>query len=107
MTGDNNETGAGDTGNSSASIGGNLTIPTAIAFERKELKRMASRVLAFKKMLQDGMIALPDMADVPEMIANATIAYRALEDASMRMGKVQQAYDGGVSVYDREQVVGA
>lgn len=32
-----------------------------------------------------------------EMIANATIALRALEDAAMRFGKVIQASAGGVS----------
>jgi len=103
----NHQSSGGDTGSSADNIGRNLTIPTAIAFERKEMKRMASRVLAFKKMLANGDMALPQEADVSEMIANAMIAYRALEDASMRMGKVQQAYDGGVSVYDKDQTVGA
>jgi hypothetical protein len=39
--------------------------------------------------------------DRGEMIANAMLAYRHLEDARMRLGKVIQAYDGGVSVYDK------
>lgn len=39
-----------------------------------------------------------------EVIANLTIAYRHLEDASMRIGKAIQAIDGGVSVYDITQV---
>ena len=34
--------------------------------------------------------------------ANATLAYRHLEDARMRLGKVIQALDGGVSCYDKE-----
>lgn len=38
---------------------------------------------------------------------NAELAYRHLEDASMRLGKVLQHLDGGVSVYDRESTVGA
>jgi hypothetical protein len=42
-----------------------------------------------------------------EARANAVLAYRHLEDASMRIGKVIQALDGGESVYDRDQVVGA
>jgi len=41
-----------------------------------------------------------------EAIANVTLAYRHLEDASMRLGKAIQVLDGGVSVYDREQVPG-
>lgn len=40
-------------------------------------------------------------ADVGEMIANFTLAYRHLEDAAMRLGKVMQAKNGGVSVLSR------
>lgn len=36
-----------------------------------------------------------------EMKANIMLAYRHLEDARMRLGKVIQAYDGGTSVYNR------
>lgn len=42
-----------------------------------------------------------------EVVANATLAYRHLEDASMRLGKMLQALDGGVSVYDKATTVGA
>lgn len=41
-------------------------------------------------------------ADRGEMIANTMLAYRHLEDARMRLGKVIQAYDGGVSIYDKK-----
>ena len=37
-----------------------------------------------------------------EMLANLTLAYRHLEDARMRLGKVIQAKDGGASVYDKK-----
>ena len=40
--------------------------------------------------------------DKGEMIANLMLAYRHLEDARMRVGKAIQAYDGGVSAYDKE-----
>lgn len=40
----------------------------------------------------------------PEVIANVMLAYRHLEDASMRLGKAIQAIDGGISVYDKDQV---
>ena len=43
----------------------------------------------------------------PDVGANITLAYRHLEDASMRLGKALQALDGGVSVYDRKTTVGA
>lgn len=39
-----------------------------------------------------------------EVVANLTLAYRHLEDASMRLGKAIQAIDGGISVYDKTQV---
>ena len=37
----------------------------------------------------------------PEMKANIMLAVRHLEDARMRLGKVLQAQDGGISVYDK------
>lgn len=42
--------------------------------------------------------------DFGEMKANITLAFRHLEDARMRLGKVLQAYDGGRSIYDRVSV---
>lgn len=45
--------------------------------------------------------------DRGEVMANLTLVYRHLEDASMRLGKTLQAHDGGVSVYDKETTVGA
>ena len=36
-----------------------------------------------------------------EMIANAILAYRHLEDAVMRIGKAMQAYQGGTSILDK------
>ena len=36
-----------------------------------------------------------------EMRTNIMLAYRHLEDARMRIGKVIQAHDGGVSCYDK------
>ena len=37
------------------------------------------------------------------MKANITLAFRALEDARMRLGKVMQAYQGGVSIFDNAE----
>lgn len=39
-----------------------------------------------------------------EAMANVTLAFRHLEDASMRLGKAIQALNGGVSIYDKTQV---
>ena len=36
-----------------------------------------------------------------EMKANTMLAYRHLEDARMRLGKVMQQIQGGTSIYDR------
>jgi len=63
---------------------------------RAEIKVVAAAVLASKVAMTDG-----------EAIANLMLAYRHLEDASMRLGKVIQALDNGVSVYDKRTTVGA
>jgi hypothetical protein len=64
---------------------------------RIQIKATAAMVLT----MRDGMIA------PTEAIANIMLAYRHLEDASMRLGKVLQALDNGVSVYDKRTTVGA
>lgn len=61
---------------------------------RREIKAIADRLAVLRL----------DIAAPSEVIANATLAYRHLEDASMRLGKAIQAIDGGVSVYDKDQV---
>jgi hypothetical protein len=62
---------------------------------RVAIKATAANVLSFKGMgMTNG-----------EAIANVMLAYRHLEDASMRLGKVIQAIDGGISVYDRRTTV--
>jgi len=38
-----------------------------------------------------------------EMKANIMLSYRHLEDARMRLGKVMQQIQGGVSIFDREK----
>lgn len=49
-----------------------------------------------------------DGANIPEtmqanMAANITLAFRALEDARMRLGKAMQANQGGISIFDRAE----
>lgn len=39
-----------------------------------------------------------------EAMANFVLAFRHLEDASMRLGNAIQVLDGGISVYDKDQV---
>jgi hypothetical protein len=62
---------------------------------RTQLKMVAAEV----RQLADGTQG--------EAYANAMLSYRHLEDASMRLGKVIQAIDGGISVYDKRTTVGA
>lgn len=57
--------------------------------------------------ITDGARSHPAARTSGETVANITLAYRHLEDASMRLGKALQALDGGVSVYDKATTVGA
>lgn len=72
-------------------VDGHLRVEIAdIAKEVKELK-------AGNGLVQQ--ISNPE--DRGEAIANVMLAYRHLEDARMRLGKVLQAADGGVSIFDK------
>ena len=66
---------------------------------RREIKVIADKI--------DQLRRSPQMSILPEVAANVVLAYRHLEDASMRLGKAIQAGDGGISVYDRTQVPAA
>lgn len=74
----------------------------AINVFRQDIKDTTKHVKGLKERFQaretDGE------EDIGEMIANAMLAYRHLEDASMRLGKVLQAKNGGVSIYDHNVV---
>jgi hypothetical protein len=66
---------------------------------RREIKATAEKVSAVFKSGREATIPA-----LSEALANVMLAYRHLEDASMRLGKAIQALDGGVSVYDKSQV---
>ena len=72
---------------------------------RKGIKALAHGVLTFRHTTA-ALEAVPG-GNHGEIVANITLAYRHLEDASSRLGKAIQAADGGVSVYDCETTVGA
>jgi hypothetical protein len=59
------------------------------------------------KAIAEDVLAIRENRPVGEAVANLMLAYRHLEDASMRLGKVIQAIDGGASVYDKSTTVGA
>lgn len=81
------------------------TFTDAANDRRKKVKEIASSILKLKQEVMDAK--LPENSDRSEMMANLTLAYRHLEDCSMRFGKAIQAFDGGVSVYDKDTTVGA
>lgn len=66
--------------------------------ERAACKAIEERVRSFVKE-HDGC---DGTADWLEIRAQAILAVRALEEARMRLGKVIQYFDGGVSCYDRD-----
>lgn len=71
------------------------------------LKEVCSKIRNEIEHLKNGMNALHVLAsetttgDLGEMHANITLAFRHLEDARMRLGKVIQASGDGVSKYDK------
>jgi hypothetical protein len=66
---------------------------------RVQLKETGKQVLEAKERYT------PTPAEnVGEVMANLMLAYRHIEDASMRIGKVKQALNGGESVYDKNVV---
>lgn len=74
---------------------------------RAVIKELAKEVLELKKLVTVNQETVDTTHDIGEMIANLMLSYRHLEDASMRLGKAIQAFDGGVSVYDKNSTVGA
>jgi hypothetical protein len=64
---------------------------------REQILDLGDRVLCLKKHSALGDDGRKN--DKGEMTANIMLAYRHLEDARLRIGKVVQAYDGGTSCY--------
>jgi len=71
---------------------------------RKAIKKEGKFLMDLKETVMNS--TLSQNADRSEVIANIVLTYRHLEDASMRLGKVLQAFDGGVSVYDNVTTIG-
>lgn len=65
---------------------------------RDRLLAEERRLRAFKDDLRVREQAVGE--DHPEMLAQVTLAFRHLEDARMRLGKVIQYGEGGVSIND-------
>lgn len=69
---------------------------------RSQLKSIARYVMDIKE--QKAKCETDGVENIGEVMANLTLAYRHLEDASMRIGKTIQARNGGVSIYDKNVV---
>jgi hypothetical protein len=68
---------------------------------RTEILKLDKWVLSLKKHSE---ITSPEEFEGQrgEQVANIMLAYRHLEDARMRLGKVMQQCQGGVSIFDRK-----
>lgn len=71
---------------------------------RRRIKSIADEMNTVRRSTPPVFTDLEIARQHSEAIANVTLAYRHLEDASMRLGKAIQAIDGGASVYDITQV---
>ena len=78
-----------------------LTIEEICDKARKDIKDIANLIFIVNK--RHGIFSQKPKFDSQhsEMKANFMLAYRHLEDARMRLGKVLQAKDGGKSIYDK------
>ena len=65
---------------------------------RTDIQNIADKLLQVKKDYPNSPV-LTLIEDRGEVLANLTLAYRHLEDAKMRLGKVIQAVEGS-SIYD-------
>lgn len=66
---------------------------------RKEIKDIGDKVRALKAHGNLDRETYPGMKG--ECIANIMLSYRHLEDARMRVGKIMQGLQGGVSKFDK------
>lgn len=67
---------------------------------RETIKNIGTQILCLKAHSDFGQAEVY-VGQHGEMIANIMLAYRHLEDARMRIGKVLQAQDGGTFIYDK------
>lgn len=71
---------------------------------RIALKTIAAQVMDVKDAIAKESSNATKEQNVGEMLASITLAYRHIEDAAMRIGKVKQHNNGGVSPYDANVV---
>jgi hypothetical protein len=81
-------------------VGREMTIDEKMDDIRIKIKDIAKYV----DFIKGRFVPETPAVNVGEVMANLTLAYRHLEDASMRIGKVKQHLNGGESVYDKNVV---
>lgn len=69
---------------------------------RNQIRDLGTSVLALKAQSVFGGEEL-FVGQQGEMKANIMLSFRHLEDARMRIGKVMQQIQGGISIFDREE----
>lgn len=69
---------------------------------RAEIEHEAQSLKSLCDVVKSDKEDLAPERDKPEMIANLMLSYRHLEDAKMRLGKAIQAYEGGISIFDKK-----
>ena len=79
---------------------GEKSLKELVAVARDTIGQVGRDVKSLMKRTEFQPPSAPTV-DVGEMRANVMLAFRHLEDARMRLGKVLQAQDGGVSCYDK------
>lgn len=81
----------------SDAIEGSATIEEVVEARRRDLEIQGADILKLQKACIAKEIPTIVGEDRGEVIANLTLAYRHIEDARMRLGKVYQARNNGVS----------
>ena len=79
-----------------------MTFEEKLNHFRKELKHAGAFIMEIREDRDTRVTVKEEYRG--EVMANLTLSYRHIEDASMRIGKVLQALNGGVSVYDKNVV---
>ena len=78
-----------------------LARETELTQFRNKIRDIGADVLKLKSEYAGRVDEFPGQNE--EMIANVVLAYRHLEDARMRIGKVMQQLQGGVSIFDKPE----
>lgn len=71
------------------------TLGNVIESYRSNIEKSIQSIISLKGKIDTFQVC--EKEDRGEVIANITLALRHLEDAKMRLGKVYQAIEGGVS----------